>query len=200
MTKVWLLMVCSTLLALPVLCLAQEEVEEVPELCSTSTPDEGRYEVSSMYVDGRRWATVCRLGVHLFGIPVAAGGLTPEQRARTIADSRLNVLYDRGVLSQPDRIRVGRMHGEVVIYVENPNNVGGLGRRTLILTIDSNYERFLRCSRWDIAFFWRDLMRLWSAVGLMKDFRTTKDPAGRPLDPEHSWHRVPPGYAAKYGW
>ncbi|MCX7599905.1 MAG: hypothetical protein N2512_13720 [Armatimonadetes bacterium] len=192
--KVWVVVPMALLVATAV--LGQDEIAEEPE---TAPAEEGCYVASSMHVDGVRWATVSRLGVHLFGIPVGAGGMTADQRAQVIVNSRLNVLYAKGVLDKPSNIKVGTMHGEVVIFVYNPDNVGGLGRKTLILTIDRNYERFLRCSRWDIAFFWRDLMRLWSTVGLMKDVSKLSDPAGRPLDPEHTWHRVPRGYAARYG-
>lgn len=191
--KAWVFIIMALLVGTTV--LGQDEIVEEPEMAVA----EDAYVTGTMYLDGVRWATVCRLGVHLFGIPVSAGGMTADQRARVIADGRLNVLYARGVLDKPGNIRVGTLNREVVIFVYNPDNVGGLGRKTLILTIDRNYERFLRCSRWDIAFFWRDLMRLWSGVGLMKDVSGLKDPAGRPFDPEHTWHRVPAGYAAKYG-
>ena len=161
--------------------------------------DQTAYRADSMIVDGARCATVSRLGVHLFGIPVGAGGMSMDERAQVIADSRLNALCDKGVLSVPDALQVGRMGGEVVIYVDNPKNVGGLGTRTLILTIDTNYERFLGAGRCDIAYFWRDLMRLWSSVGIMKRYGEVRDPAGRLLNADDTWHHIPRGYSARYG-
>jgi hypothetical protein len=161
--------------------------------------EEAAYKADSMCVGGAPCATVSRMGVHLFGIPVGAGGMTMDQRAQLIADERLNLLLGKGVLSVPGALRVGTMGREVVIYVENPDNVGLLGTRTLLLTIDANYERYLGAGRWDIAFFWRDMMKLWSSVGIMKYCGEPRDPAGRTLDAAHTWHRVPKGYASRYG-
>lgn len=158
---------------------------------------QGDYEPDSMYVNGHRWATVKRMEIHLFGIPVGAGGMSRDERARVIANERLDLLLNCGVLSNPDNIEVGRIGREVVIWVRNPKHFGGFYNPTLILTIDRNFERFLGRSRWDIAYYWRDLMRKWSRAGVMKVSGAT-DPAGRPLDPKHSWHRAPRGYARRY--
>jgi len=122
------------------------------------------YEPDSQMVRGHKWAVVKRLGTNLFGIPVAAGGLSADQRARTIADRRLDPLLGQGVLTIPENIEVGRMNGEVVIIVKNPQRAAGLPDPTLILTIDSAFERFMGRGRLDIAYYWRDLMRKWSRV------------------------------------
>ena len=151
------------------------------------------YEPDSQVVDGHRWAVVKRMDIFLFGIPVGGGGYSKDERARIVANERLDVLLGHGVLDKPENIEVGRMNGEVVIQVRNENNVGGLGNPTLVLTIDSNFENYLHASRWDIAYYWRDLMRKWSHAGVMKS--VAKDPAGRDLDKENSWHLIPSGYS-----
>jgi len=156
------------------------------------------YEPDSQVVNGHKWAVVKRLGTNLFGIPVAAGGLSADQRARTIADRRLDPLLGQGVLTIPENIEVGRMNGEVVIVVKNPQRAAGLPDPTLILTIDSAFERFMGRGRLDIAYYWRDLMRKWSRVGVMKAPAPSEDPAGRPFDAKQSWHQVPDGYAKRY--
>ena len=42
------------------------------------------YEPDSTWVDGDRWAVVKRMDINLFGIPVRAGGLSADARARNI--------------------------------------------------------------------------------------------------------------------
>jgi len=149
-------------------------------------------------IDGHTCGLVTRKEVTLFGIPVGAGGFTQEERAAIICDQRLNVLYDGGVLDKPKNIRVGKINDEVAIYVKNPDRVGNLPTKCLILTIDTNFERFLGKGRWDTAYYWRDLMRKWSRKGLMKGVTddTGKDPAGRPLDKANSWKNIPSSYAS----
>ena len=99
------------------------------------------YEPDSAWVRGDRWAVVKRMDINLFGIPVRAGGLSADARARIVANDRMDLLLGGGVLSVPENIEVGMMNGEVVISVKNPDNVGGIPDRTLILTIDSNFAR-----------------------------------------------------------
>lgn len=155
------------------------------------------YEPDSAWVRGDRWAVVKRMDINLFGIPVRAGGLSADARARVVANDRMDLLLGGGVLSVPENIEVGLMNGEVVIYVANPKGVGGLPDPTLILTIDRNFERYMGESRWDIAYWWRDLMRKWSRAGVIKGPMT--DPAGRAMDNKETWHRVPHGWAGRYG-
>ncbi len=159
------------------------------------------YEPDSQLVNGHRWATVKRMAVSLFGIPVGAGGLTKDERAEIIANQRLDLLLNQGVLSNPGNITVGMMNNEVVILCNNPKHAGGLPNPTLILTLDSNFSKYLKKNKWDIAYYWRDLIRKWSAAGVIRDGSgeaSQTDPAGRPLDRENSWHMVPKGYAAQY--
>ncbi len=159
------------------------------------------YEPASQMVNGHRWATVTRMSITLFGIPTDAGGYTRDERAEIIANERLDPLLGSGVLSNPNNITVGRMNNEVTILCKNPKNGGGLPNPTLILTIDSNFSRYLKKNKWDIAYYWRDLLRKWSAAGVIKAVGpkdTLTDPAGRPLDETNSWHKVPKGYGQQY--
>ena len=78
---------------------------------------------------------------------------------------------------------------------------GGLPNPTLIFAIDSNFSKYLKKSKWDIAYYWRDLMRKWSAAGVIKGSGTAEtptDPAGRPLDKTNSWHKIPKSYGQQY--
>jgi hypothetical protein len=167
------------------------------------------YEPALQDVDDHEWGVVI-VGpegseVVLFGIPVGAGGMTAAERATVVADQRLDVLSGAGVLDQPDSFQVGKIGREIVIYVDNPNNVGQLGTEALLLTIDSNFGKYLGRNRWDIAYFWRDLMRKWAEVGQQGGVglrgadldKPLLDPAGRPMDPEHTWHQIPAGYRHK---
>lgn len=177
--------VCAVLLVASAIGMAQPANDYVP---------------MTQVIDGHTWGIVVRKEVTLFGIPVPAGGFDVGERARIIADERLDVLYDGGVLEKPTNIRVGKINGEVAIYVRNPDRVGNLPTKCLILTIDKNFERFMGKNRWDVAYYWRDLMRKWSRRGLMRSVDgsddTGTDPAGRPLDKANSWRMVPEGYSA----
>ena len=158
------------------------------------------YEPGVQDLEGREWGVVVSgpegEETVLFGVPVGAGGLSARDRVTIIADQRLDVLSEQGVLDNPDNFQVGLINGQIAIYVNNPNGVGNLPPKTLIVTVDSNFSKFLRRNRWDIAYFWRDLMRKWSQSGNMKALDMT-DPAGRPLNPKHTWHKIPAGYSSK---
>jgi len=181
----------------PIAVFAMLLVATLPGLAQPATD----YVPMTQDIDGHTWGIVCRKEVTLFGIPVPAGGFDVGERARIIADERLDVLYDGGVLDKPKNIRVGKINGEVTIYVKNPDRVGNLPSKCLILTIDSNFEQFLGKNRWDTAYYWRDIMRKWSRKGLMKAAGgpddPNLDPAGRPLDKANSWRNIPDGFANK---
>ncbi len=169
-------------------------------LCAVVFGDD--YEPGLQDLDGHEWGVVVNQDVVLFGIPVSAGGLTPAERATIIADQRLDPLSNAGVLDKPENFRVGKMGSEVVIAVDNPGNAGGLGSQVLLLTIDRNFSKFLGRNRYDIAYYWRDLMRKWSSVAAqggtgMKSLDGVKAPGGKSLDPKHSWHQIPAGYRHK---
>ena len=180
-----------------IVVLAVLLVATIPGLAQPATD----YVPMTQDIDGHTWGIVVRKEVTLFGIPVPAGGFTVGERARIIADERLDLLYDGGVLDKPKNIRVGKINGEVTIYVKNPDRVGNLPSKCLILTIDRNFEQFLGKNRWDTAYYWRDIMRKWSRKGLMRAVGgpddPNLDPAGRPLDKANSWRNIPAGFADK---
>ena len=126
-----------------IVVLAVLLVATIPGLAQPATD----YVPMTQDIDGHTWGIVVRKEVTLFGIPVPAGGFTVGERARIIADERLDVLYDGGVLDKPKNIRVGKINGEVTIYVKNPDRVGNLPSKCLILTIDRNFEQFLAAVR-----------------------------------------------------
>lgn len=64
--------------------------------------------------------------VPLFRIPDDAGGYTAPERARIVAEERLDVLEQTGLLGDWDVLRVGRLHGEVVLYFHDPGHVAAL--------------------------------------------------------------------------
>lgn len=147
------------------------------------------------YFDAYRnkgWWVIKANGLILFGIPVKAGGYTPKQRATEVC-RRLEDLYMHDVrLSMRSSYVVGLESGELTLRVKVPAS-NGQPETTLLLTVNSNVERFLGHSKRDIAYYWRDLSA-WRMrqAGIKADpFSTPKDMLGRPLKLETYLARYP---------
>jgi len=114
----------------------------------------------------------------LFPIPNAAGGYTPLERA-TIVAHRLNVLEKAGLRGGEHALRVGRFHGEVVLYIHDPGNVTRLQPAgtdgPVVLTVDSAMARLAG----------KPALRL--ARGLLTGFERWEYPLGKYWTPDRGY-------------
>lgn len=175
----------------------------------------------------QQWAVVKRGSRTVFGIPSDAGGFSRYERARIIVEERLNKLFEMAPVTNPNNYVIRNINGEVAICLKNPGNVAELPNPAVILTIDRNFEQALKRNRWDIAYYWRDIligrnlqqvqtkwMVVSQGVGVSgpggahssshRSYKRTRthtptDPAGRRQDDQNSWHMIPKGYSRNAG-
>jgi len=190
----------SMALAALLLCIAGGSGRSDEQAGAAAAP----FSTAATMLEGREWALVKTGKVVLFGIPVDAGGLTRQERARKIAYSRLTPLSRKPGLSIASRYRVREVNGEVTISFDNQGNAPDLPESVVILTVDHNFEKALKHNRMDIACYWRDLLVANMKRGHRRGLRDHSAPDivgvapdGKEIDPENSWRSIPDGYSKK---
>lgn len=159
---------------------------------ATGLAQNAAYGVGNVSYNNTDWATVQKGDVVLFGLLDMKEPYTRQARAGIIANERLAVLERNDLLSDPGRIQVGVMGGEVTIYVNNPANVGGLGEQALIVTVDTNIAGALKATPLGVATYWCDLLRLYT--GPTGSNPSAQDPVARPVVPNATWRNIPEKY------
>lgn len=102
---------------------------------------------------GHSWGVVARTcekqgggtgTFRLLGIPVDAGGYTRVRRAEIVA-SRLNQMHQAGAFTDPNRIYIGQLNGEVVIMIRRDEGAKH------IVTVDTKMARYYGTNVWTAA-------------------------------------------------
>jgi hypothetical protein len=132
----------------------QEKTEKAREEPTRSE----HFTTDRQVVNDHTWAIVKVGKKVIFGIPSDAGGYSRDERAQIVAEQRLGRLYGKVALDDRANYRVRKEKGQVAICVANPKNVANLGNPALLLTIDRDFEKVLKRDRWDIAYYWRDML------------------------------------------
>lgn len=146
------------------------------------------------------WGVVIAKQHGIMAIPVAAGGLSPLQRAQVVA-ARLGKLYQTGVhFRDPKNYAVGELNGQVVLAMYTGNSAGQAGEKKveLLFTIDAHMLQYFTqdkgqksLSRADIAIFWRDLI----IKALTQETDIAAPGGGSAKQDKDEWAHVPAGYA-----
>ncbi len=100
----------------------------------------------------------------LFDIVANAGGLTAMERARIIARERLAVWAKDGKLTADGAIRMGRLNGEWVLFVDKNPDCGPCGGN-LLVTIDWATARAFGGRPATVACYWRERLAQLAAKG-----------------------------------
>jgi hypothetical protein len=113
-------------------------------------------------VDGRKWGILVANGKGVMGFSAGAGGFTPLQRARLVAE-RMGKLYKGGArFKRVDSYVVSKVNGATVLAIRP---VPGSRKLAVLFTIDSSVDRLLnahvkgkKATRAEIALYWRDIL------------------------------------------